>query len=602
MSASDIKDWVDFGKCSLQEIAEYVNENKRQEWLQRRYAWLYQRLDNKQRNDLPEPLQEFEAEGPLSRYVPVLQVIGNKGCLGVLAVDSVSKYGQPIAQDIQDENRQNVYDAAKIVFDLFRFTNEELGEPDVELELHEGGGTSLSLPAMFAALGRILGITWNDTLISTGCLENGKLKPVETDTLQLKVETAQRFGYKTLVLVEGQTGIPRHCPLTIKYVSTNPNEAIFNLIKLGKVKRDRNLARFLFGYDQKQGRNIKPKLVQTFVKHSSPLVRYVANDILFRNALHHGETEKAKGYRDAAETLEWNEIPNGYLGHYLRFENIAASAVLEIDLGNWDDNYPIHQQLDRRLEHLQNAIGDSANKNFADRNDYLAALILENTKALRKRFQFRLMQNRKLLNEAWDSLTFLYKDWKEIFKYAERLQQKETTLRRQRNYCIEVLTDYFCTNNLLPPNWKCIGESWNHGKKFQREDIFDDIAFLNYGHITAKQWSENQIQQLIERTDERFAEWQGHPNYILYENILRFRIGSEEQRKHCLSQLEKAYPSLTKDNRSILSLLALRTRQILLDNGCNVGEPILPAKGTALRKIADNILQSPKTLINRCPY
>ncbi|MDR1492694.1 MAG: hypothetical protein LBT05_08230 [Planctomycetaceae bacterium] len=157
-------------------------------------------------------------------------------------------------------------------------------------------------------------------------------------------------------------------------------------------------------------------IIETFIQSNSLLVKSVACDILSRNALHQGKTTKSDQYRKQIGQVSWNKIPNDYLGHYWRYERFAATSILEIDLGIWNDDHETHKEVDERLEHLQNAIKNG----YAERNDYFGALTLANTRALRKCFLARYEQNVDRLELAWKDLIFLFDDWEEIFCYAQQ--------------------------------------------------------------------------------------------------------------------------------------------------------------------------------------
>jgi hypothetical protein len=462
-------------------------------------------------------------------------------------------------------------------------------------------GTSISLPAIIAALQHIFDLHLPDGIIATGCLENGILVPVSEDTLSDKIAVAKKFGYKKLVLVEGQKGIPADNPLEKVFVNTDPILAIFDLMLLrGVIPKDRHLARLLFAYDQKEGRSLNTERLKKFLNNKSKLIRYITHDIFSRNALHQGKTTESKKYRQQIGTLEWYEIPSGYLGHYLRYEQIAATAILEVDLGIWNDKVEIHSELDKRFNHLKNAIDGK----FADRDDYLSALVLANTRALRQRFLARLEQTPKRFESAWNDLIFLFEDWQKIFDYAQRKLKKNYTPQRQRNYCLELLTDYWNIYKALP-KWNGVDlfldTCTKDFKKDGWKDAFNKIAELNYRTITKQPLTEKELATFIKRAQANFSETNKYPNFILYENILRF-YPNTEQREYCLDKLAEVLPELTKEQSSIFIVLALRTRQILLNNGRKVPEPVLPNKGTELRNIANKLLSEPKTLIERCPY
>ncbi|MDR3198409.1 MAG: hypothetical protein LBU34_11130 [Planctomycetaceae bacterium] len=574
-------DWQWFCLFSLQEIKQFADKNPNVDWLQKASVWVTDRNNS---------------QGPPENYVPVLTTNDNGGQLGFLSVDKKRTYGNALQPS---EFESHAYDAAKIIFDLFRPFQHDLGEPLVDIYLDKtGGGSSLSLPAMIAALQRLTGIRLPDTVISTGCLTNKELTPADPDTLSLKIETAKQFGYKTLIVVTEQIGIPQDCGLEIIKVDTNPLIAIFQLINsklTGAIPKDRHIARLLFSADRLQ--QLKDnQIIESFLNNNySELVHFVACDILSRSALHQGKTTESDQYRKQIGQLPWNKIPNDYLGHYLCYERFAATSILEIDLGIWNDEHETHKEVDKRLEHLQNAI----KYGYADRNDYFGALTLANARALRKCFLARYEQNFDRLESAWHDLIFLFDDWNEIFVYAQRIDKK-STLARQRNYCLECLMDYWKINKCLP-KWEKVDEFLTRiDKKNKTNDAYDMIAQLNYCVIKRKLPSENNLKQLIEKND--LLDVTEYPNWILYENILRFEIGNVQQRQYCLEKLREV-PESSKDNASITVLLALRTRQILIDNGAKQILPLTaPPEGTRLREIYDNLISTPEILVDRCPY
>jgi hypothetical protein len=113
--------------------------------------------------------------------------------------------------------------------------------------------------------------------------------------------------------------------------------------------------------------------------------------------------------------------------------------------------------------------------------------------------------------------------------------------------------------------------------------------------------SENNLKQKFIKKFDLF-DVARHPNWILYENILRFEIGNSQQQQHCLEKLTEALPKLSANNTSIFILLALRTWQILTDYGIQAEQPPAPPRETQLRVIYDDLISVPETLVIRCPY
>ncbi|GHT47164.1 hypothetical protein FACS189454_09300 [Planctomycetales bacterium] len=594
-------DWQWFGSLNDEQLAEYVADNSNIAWLQDAERWRTGR-----KNVL------F-----LRNYAPVLTAANGDGQLGFIAVDNNTTYGEKF---FPSEFEEHAYTAASFVFDLFRPFDKSLTTPHINILLNKtGGGSSLSLPTMIAALQRLTGIRLPDTIVATGCFDNSRkrLLPVSPDTLPAKIKVAKRFGYRMLLVVKGQTFSPNASgvgDIQIIEVDENPQLALFDVIKLAENQNDaeEGIARLLGTYSNRRicvGIDEAERITKPFVNSISELVRHVANDICSRAALHQGKTEKSAVYRKAAGTLEWDEIPTDALGHYLRYEEVASSSVLAIDSGEWDDNFYAHTELDKRIEHLKQAVKGG----FADADDYLSLFAMLNTRALRRRFVSRYARVLEL-QSAWNDLTYFYSEWDKIFAYANRIDRRDTTFERQRNYCLECLADWY---HLIIPH-SSVAKELPLAKEFlssyklrmgfaedNKLNGFDCIAWIHYRYLIDEPFWDSDGELAIYRI--RNCGGLEFPNYISYELLLRYRTISQEERDFCVKKLRCAYNEQQKRLKdspaSIMSILALRTRQILLNNDCrNLRHPVTPPKDTPLRKIYDDLLSAPDTLIERCPY
>ncbi|MDR2757356.1 MAG: hypothetical protein LBC20_16785 [Planctomycetaceae bacterium] len=594
-------DWKQFGSLSDEQIENDLadDNNSNIDWFHDAIKWKKNRL----------------VGGPPENYVPILTAnLQVGGQLGFLVVTEKQTYGESLNPS---ELESHAYKAAKIIFDLFKPLYHSHKTPLVEIHLNQTGcGNSLSLPAIIAALQLLTGIVLPNTVVSTGCLENNSLTPVNPDTLVNKIEVAKRFGYKTLLTVKGQKGINNIADgIEIIEVDSNPLLALFDIIKLATNKDNaaEGIACLLAAYSNRNIRdNLKnvEAIIFPFTKSESNLVRHVAYDLLSRAALHNGETEKSANYRQAARILDWDEIPTNNLGHYLRYEQSASCSVLAVDSGEWDDIHYSHQEVDKRISHLQDAI----NGKFADADDYLSLLAMLNTRALRRRFLARLncISSRtkaiELLKSAWNDLTFLKKEWTKIWNYASKIDRRDTAFERQRNYCLECLADYKRiannTDETLTSEFIGANEFLDllSRQEFSVASGFDFAAWVQYRYICNRdcKLSEKELNQFIEQVDRAYQDWRGYPNFLAYELLLRYRFVDDSQKEHCLAQLQKV--KRVDEPTSIETLLALRTRQFLLDNGYKVVEPITPPENTPLRKIYDDLISDLKTLMDSCPY
>ena len=574
-------DWQWFGSLSENELAEAVQDNPNVHWIQNAYAWIKDR----------------QSQGPSLGHVPFLTVNVNSGQLGFLTIDEKPIYGK---QSASSEFERHAYTAAKFVFDLFKPLQHNIGDPLIIMECDEtGSGSSLSLPAMIAALQLLIGLQLPDTICSTGDFVESSRLLAPVKGLDKKIAVAKRFGYKRLVLVDGQPDVPENPGIEPIYVRSDPLLALFDLLKLENDEtNERRLAHLLAIYAQNRaraGQNEIEEIVTPFLDSNSRLVCHVVNDILSRAALHIGKTAESEKYHKEAGQLEWCEYPTDGLGHYLRYEQTALNAEIAVDSGVWEDDGPIHQAVDLRVDHLQTAIDNQ----FADANDYFAALALRNTRAMRRRFLARLNQKPELLLRAWNDLMTFYGHWEQIWKFAKSIGRNDSTFERQRNYCLETLADEFAFHEKLP-QWAGVDEFFESLRRnFTINDGYDIIAKILWHVVRGEQL---EIDAVLQKADELYAEWKNYPNFLPYEQLLRYDLCNDRQRDHCLDKLRQA-GHLTPEPTSILTLLALRTRVVLEKYDRKLdSDPVCPPEGTPLRNIFEELQSNKETLIARCPY
>lgn len=608
-------DWTWLGGCRTEDLARYASSPRHREkrWFQEAYRWIYDRLPESARAGLSVPRSD-QAAGPPRTWVPVLGKSDSGGILGFVSIETAPSVGLPSSfseKANQEENRRHAYNAGDFVVRLFRGLDDRLGVPVVTTHLPSGGGSSLSLPVFMAALGKILNLCWPDTLVATGCFENEqfneRLMPVPAETLPAKVDAAQRFGYRTLILVAGQQGA-EHINMETRFVSSDPLSALFDLLSMaeGFGQNAEPVAKLLAAYSQKRV-EIAPfdevkSTIEPFLSSPLPLVRHVANDLCSRSALHNGFTDLSQKHREEEGALRWQEYPTGWLGHYLRYEQVASWAIIAVDSGLWEDDEEVHRQADSRLRHLEEA----KNKRFADANDFLAILALKNTRALRRRFLARFRHNSALLNSAWSDLWSLHDDWDSLFDYCRKIDRLDSTWERQRNYAMATLTDAKRMNLSLDqlPGAEAFLRRFAERERLDGNS-YDLTAWLERRFIINEKPPESELAELIERADALCQSY--YPNVLPYEALLRFGFGTEAQKEYALQRLEHLMGlSTPSDSGGILSVLKLRTRALLTQNGrTSPKEPNHPAKNTLFPHLADlavQLLAAPETLIDRVPY
>ncbi|MCL2349304.1 MAG: hypothetical protein FWC50_13725, partial [Planctomycetaceae bacterium] len=568
-------------------------------WFQKARTMLeWRRLPCEEQRDKPK-----DTLWPESEFVPVLGAnhIDNKdGVLGFLVIGETGAHGSQLNNEREDTVIEDAFDAANHVFALFRRLDINRGFPKVDPHIGPAGGSSVSLPAMIAALGRILGAVWPDDIVSTGGFDGKLLIPV--GSLPAKIKVAKRFGYKRLIVVEGQKEFPPDHGMEIIEVKSDPLLAMFDLLKLAKndeISHER-LAGLLSNYVEARLRSVPAEVKATVTPYldekNTPLVRLVANDVLCRIALHAGDTKTANEYSSAADKLEndmevWPNEP--WLANCLMNIRKGSKSILYIDLGLWGNDEPIHKKVDDLIEKLEPEPGP------LDINKCYTALTLRNTRARRLRYVARMENKPELLEEAWNDLIHFYENWDTISKrMLERQDNKKGLFERQRNQCLDVLVDAIDLQGKLP-NWENVCNFLDVVRERgfvldtkKCKDAFDLVAKIHLWIIEGKQLDESETRNVFEDANAYYANKKGHPNFLPFELLLRYNfLRNEDQRRRALDQLAVA-PHLRETG--ILTLLALRTRAVFAKNEMMNMTPLLD-------KVED-LLSDPDTLIERCPY
>lgn len=622
--------WCWFGKTPSGKLAKEGKCSCSPLWLQKAYRWFHDRLPSSLKEKFHSP-REVSPVGPPSRFVPFpacIQESSEKNRelfdMGVLAFLSVDSNGSPDAGNTRDRNdsvHRLAYEAARYVYDLFRKLQPQIGYPNVEIAAPDADGGSLALSAMIAAACRILKVPCPDDIVATGCFQDRKLQPVCEDTLWQKTAASVRYGYRKFFIVTGQKGtwkgqsftpdklleilqeegvLPKDAPFEFIEIPTNPLEAIFRILReLPEGAEDETamlLAVFEKVYlrsDLSHEHDIILDVLSPFTQSSSVLVRHVALDILCRRELHLGNTPQADKYRRETPCLSPSKFPFGLLGYYLKYEETASKAILDLDLGYWSPEHPDHQQMERILERLKGNINDKV----ADIEEIRNALALANTRGRRLMFLGRLNEDPELLEQAWGEFTAFQPYWKEIFEYAGKYDLSDNTFRRQWNQCMECLADYW---NLTRKILRCPGFSME--EPLEGKSGYDLISKLQ-SWVIQKSPETISLEEFLRDADAHYEDWKRYPNFLPYEKVLIYGLGTDADREHAQKQLARAEHLLDASRRrGIFALLGMRTAFVLKDMELlnRIYDEI--AADNPLKKIADKLMEEPEKIGFRCPY
>jgi hypothetical protein len=335
------------------------------------------------------------------------------------------------------------------------------------------------------------------------------------------------------------------------------------------------------------------------------LARHVAHDIRSRALLHVGRTDEAaeeKKKADASRPAPL-EFPSGWLGDYLKWHQVAHHAVLALDQGRWDDDEPEHRLLDRTLDRLLGAISDQQ----AGREELLAALFLSSTRGRRFDFLGRWHRDSDLLCRAWDGVTRFRSVWPDLFDYCCQIGLRDADLHRQHNCCLDVLASYWHLKGHLPVSWSEIGHTfWPEASSVEVERLgpFDLANLLRWKVISGQEVSVDIVDRVLKAGRRMFEYAQGgYPFFLVYEMVLRYRLGNEAHQCEAADQLASSSlfsPELPPT--SILTLLGLRAERLLEGADAPCPRVNRPKTGTRLMKLAEELLAEPSSLIDRCPY
>ncbi|MBI4613992.1 MAG: hypothetical protein HY720_10320 [Planctomycetes bacterium] len=493
-------------------------------------------------------------------------------------------------------------------------------------------GESAGLAALLAALSAALGILPPDTLAATGALdpESLTLRPVEDEiwpgVLSAKIHALQKNGFRRLLVVQGQAGVPASPGLEIVEVPPPIWAALPVLFQTLTDSQDRSesavlrlllvLDRISISHPSRTGLTdpIVLALLDRFRGHPARAVRAVVHDLLARRALHLGETAQAQEHdRDVERSLAGAAIRDPWLDDYFDSHWIASRAILAIDAGLWgvgssEFGSPIWRRLDSEIDALE-ARGRARLHRSA--GDLYALLACRNARSFRHLFLARLEGDATALERSLADRLALRDSWDEVFSYARELRHEQTNLARQHNSLIDCLATAKTLGMEPPriPGWRPWFLEAGAAPIRPETNPFDWhyrlVWFLFAGGMPGEIASEYASWTLRVRPPV------GYPLSVTLENCA-LSHPDPGTRWRAARVLEESLASASgEDESSILSILRLRTlavcgivlRTRTLHELRNL---VFKRSGeTPLTELARRIVREPAQLsaiVARCPY
>ncbi len=587
--------WAQFGAAELEQIAEEAALSSAHPWVSRAWKWLHGRLGSEVLDGLPGTDSEEGVEGPPETLYPIVGVKDGRGLLGFLRLVESPTTSDPVLTCLSEI----LYPVMGKRFLLGRSLLIE-GEP-------EGGSEALA--TFVAGLSLILDLKHGHATTATGAFKNGEFGTVNEHTIIAKIEAAQRFGYKRMIVVEGQGGIPQELEGFVVRVPTDPVLAMPAILELIETDdRPEAMALVLSAFDQAKvrtcgglnedsGKRVLQVLDPFIAPRFSKLTRFVAHDLRSRVLLHLGKTEQAHREDVSAEEVRPKYLPDsGWLLHYLKWHRIAHRSVLLLDQGHWCDDDSAHRKLDCVLQSLSVC---------ETRAEALARLYLRNARARRWDFLGRLRGDKSLLRDSFEEYTRNHEEWQDHCDYAKSIGLDDGDIRRQENQAMDPMVAIFELEGALDRDLLGQLRFWpSHSYDPKKESPFDLVAGIRWLAVTDVEKANSLVPDVLARLEvDGKDKCISYPWFLAYESILRHDLGGSAAQGVAVVNLLNVLEELeSKDSGSVLGILALRTRRLLELAGADLKAALAFGGTSPLSDLAEDLLSEPSTLVRRCPY
>ncbi len=440
--------------------------------------------------DRPDPVDPACRPEATPRHLPPATVFllgatetDPPGCLGHVAARPASwtvggaAAGESVAtirggSDVVEK----VMDA---VLDSVRGLSPDAVRPEAEVVIPvRGEGDSHALAVAIAAMHALLRCRVPHGLAATGSYDatSRSFLSVPEATLTAKLAAAERWGVRTLVVVDGQP-LPERLPSGIRVVrvSSDPGALPLLVLRLASECRDADRMveawqRALALYDLRVAsslhepiesvmevtapfvnsvaaalaRDRAPTEVEvrdaTATSGVDPIIVGLAADIRSRACLHAGRSVESAWWDQIAAGLRGlGDLPDGMLGDHIMLQQPSHRSVVAIDLGDMDDpaaddpgrHWHPHAVLDDAIAALE--------RRWRTRHQSLLAIFATNSRWRRRLYLARRDLDLARFTQSTSDLLRWRDRWEDLLEAhaARGLRMGNTNLARQWNYVLE---------------------------------------------------------------------------------------------------------------------------------------------------------------------
>jgi hypothetical protein len=428
-----------------------------------------------------------------------------------------------------------------------------------------------------------------------------RFRPVPPETLRAKLAVAEAWGLSRVLVIEGQEGIGA-TPLEVIEVPADPGALPLAAIQfaagdVGKASVRRALGLYDIQVARQHTTSIEAIFAATapFIDEaacSDPVLRQISADMRSRACLHRGESVEAAKWLDIALHLRGESyLPDGLTGDYLLYQQPAHHSVTRIDQGLLEDD-PIHARVDSLIEDLTGR--------WCTQHQALCRIFLRHTRARRGEYIARLKGDSNRLAAAIEDMFAEEALWEPLIGiYAQRsLRMGDTTVRRVHNQLIDLAVteasfadpEGFSSLDFRPPVTPLVERLASFVWAKGLESIPSDAS--PYDVVGVLKWRWLQGEAVPSGSEEFVNPSRGFPHTLAGEYLLR--LGSSSPR----AALEATFDSPPPEG-SIIRVLAARTAALL---GVPLERVAPPSEGHPLRVLFDDLLDTPSTIVARCPY
>jgi hypothetical protein len=481
------------------------------------------------------------------------------------------------------------------------------------------GGPSAALPTAILVWSELLGFRLPDDLVATGGFDaHGRFTPVEPTTLPAKFAAARAWGYRRILVVDGQE-IPAACDdpsrrLEVHRVPSDPARLLAFLLPVieGSVRGDRAAARAAImallavdlATDDGAGiAAIEPVVAPFLGPETPPNLRLLAHDLRSRHLLHEGRTGESRHHHEIAESLVGrDDRPEGVLGDLFVYARPAHAQILALDRGEFGQDTPAALAVESALEELD--------RKWKTRHERLMRVFLRHARAWRLNFAGRLRRDPGPLREAWRVRAALVPEWPELLERFARgeLGRSDTSTRRAEGELLDIGHAIALLGATLPDGARELIGSFAVGggpvAETSRHGDFELVGWLRRRSVLGQGIAREEFDEIA----RLLATPDAPLDFPATRSAELTLLASSPADPWALPIARRLAASvLFRDDRapedSILRVLSLRASVVIRPIlGEATPSPLVPREGTSLRRLFDDLATDPASIAIRCPY